>query len=202
MPEKCEQNQLEKAIQLAATAHAGQRDKAGVPYILHPLRIMSHCKTQTQKIAAILHDTVEDTEVTLQSLRDDGFSEEIIAIVDRLTRRDDETYMQFIDRLSDNPDAVVVKMMDILDNMDLSRLSTITETDKSRLKRYQKAFIKLQTIYNSQNPAPNTHEIEINGCVSVPENLSVDAFTDQFLHFIDVNFWSFGGGVKEYVEWL
>ena len=134
---------LDKAIQCAVKAHAGQKDKAGAPYILHPLRIMMKMDSQAGMIAAMLHDVVEDSSVTLADLRAEGFSEEVIAAVDHLTRREGEAYEIFINRLRHNPLAVKVKLADLEDNMDIRRIEYVTEHDIDRLQKYQTAREKL-----------------------------------------------------------
>lgn len=135
-----QQLMLEKAIQLAVDAHQGQVDKAGVPYILHPLRMMLRMITPAEMMAAVLHDVVEDTPWTPEGLRDEGFSDDVLEAVSCLTRRDDETYQAFIERAAPNMLARRVKLADLEDNMDLRRLTTITEKDQARLQRYQKAW--------------------------------------------------------------
>lgn len=87
---------LDKAILIAAKAHEGQVDKGGQPYILHPLRVMFSRKTEIEKICAVLHDVIEDTDISLDYLRDQEFSEEILSALDALTRRDGETYDKYI----------------------------------------------------------------------------------------------------------
>ena len=134
---------LEKAIQCAVKAHAGQKDKAGAPYILHPLRIMMKMDNQAGMIAAMLHDVVEDSSVTLADLRAEGFSEEVIAAVDHLTRREGEAYEMFINRLRHNPLAVKVKLADLEDNMDIRRIENVTGRDIERIQKYQAAREKL-----------------------------------------------------------
>ncbi|MCX5897442.1 MAG: HD domain-containing protein [Proteobacteria bacterium] len=134
---------LDKAIQCAVKAHAGQKDKAGAPYILHPLRIMMKMDSQAGMIAAMLHDVVEDSSVTLSDLRAEGFSEEVIAAVDHLTRREGEAYEIFINRLRHNPLAVKVKLADLEDNMDIRRIENVTERDIERIQKYQAAWGKL-----------------------------------------------------------
>ncbi|MFQ5571699.1 MAG: HD domain-containing protein [Rhodothermales bacterium] len=131
---------LERAIRLAAEAHQGQIDKAGAPYILHPLRLMLRMETPVEMMAAVLHDVVEDTPWTLETLRDEGFSEEVVDAVAHLTRRKDESYNAFIERAAGHPVARRVKLADLEDNMDLRRLDGLTKKDQARLLRYQKAW--------------------------------------------------------------
>ncbi|NQF13833.1 HD domain-containing protein [Brevibacillus sp. HB1.3] len=137
---------LEKAIVIATQAHAGQVDKGGNPYILHPLRIMLKMSTVETMISAVLHDVLEDTDVTVEELRNEGFSEEIIAAVIALTRNDDETYMEFVGRTKQNPIARLVKLGDLEDNSDLSRIPEPTEKDYERLLRYKRAIKELLSI--------------------------------------------------------
>ncbi len=113
---------LERAIALAAQAHEGQVDKSGQPYILHPIRVMLHVPTLDQKIAAILHDVVEDTSVTLDDLRREGFAEHILAAVDALTKRPGESRMDAAKRAGSDKIALMVKLSDLRDNMDPSRI--------------------------------------------------------------------------------
>lgn len=135
---------LEKAILIAGQAHQGQKDKAGAPYILHPLRMMLQMETETEQIVAVLHDVVEDTAWTLEGLRREGFSEEVIAAVDCLTRRTDESYEAFIERARGNPIARQVKLADLADNMDMRRIGVLTDKDTARFKRYHQAWVRLR----------------------------------------------------------
>lgn len=128
---------LEKAIELAARAHAGQVDKAGEPYILHPLRLMLSVTGENARITAVLHDIVEDTGTTLADLRAAGFSETVVAAVDALTKRKGETRVEAAARAAANPVARVVKLADVTHNMDLSRIPSPTPKDLDRMKQYE-----------------------------------------------------------------
>lgn len=130
---------LERAIAIAAEAHAGVKDKAAEPYILHPIRVMIEQKGESERIAAMLHDVVEDTPWTLGRLRAEGFSEEVVRAVDALTRRPGEDYFDFCRRAGRDPVARPVKLADIKDNMDVSRISNPTAADYERLDRYRAA---------------------------------------------------------------
>jgi (p)ppGpp synthase/HD superfamily hydrolase len=136
--------QLELAIALACEAHRGQTDKAGAPYILHPLRVMLACETDDERMVAVLHDVVEDSDTTLERLRELGFDSSVIDAIDCLSRRDDESYDVFIDRVSGNAIASRVKVHDLEDNMDLSRLPTVGADDLRRVAKYERALSKLQ----------------------------------------------------------
>jgi (p)ppGpp synthase/HD superfamily hydrolase len=128
---------LERAIEIAAAAHAGQVDKAGQPYILHPLRVMLRVSSLHERMAAVLHDVVEDTPVSLDQLRVEGFPQEVLAAVEALTKRPGETRLQAAARAARNPVARTVKLADNAENMDLSRISQPTEKDFARLKEYE-----------------------------------------------------------------
>ncbi len=135
---------LERAIQIAAKAHEGQRDKAGQPYILHPLRVMFRTDTEIERICAVLHDVVEDTPITMEILKDEGFSPDVIAVLDALTKRQGESYDDFISRVLMNETACRVKLADLADNMDLSRLDTPSEEDYRRIEKYQRAAARIR----------------------------------------------------------
>lgn len=129
---------LEKAIEIAVEAHRGQIDKAGKIYILHPMRVMLRGKNETEMIVGILHDTVEDTPVTLDMLRMEGFSEEILAAISCITKEKGEDYGHFINRVLTNPLATQVKLYDIEDNMNRDRIPFPTPKDEARFAKYEK----------------------------------------------------------------
>ncbi|WP_199915234.1 HD domain-containing protein [Parazoarcus communis] len=128
---------LERAIALAAEAHAGQVDKAGQPYILHPLRVMLRVRTDEERIAAVLHDVVEDTHVTLEALAQEGFSQAILTAVAALTKLPGETRLEAASRAAVDSVARTVKLADNAENMNLSRIENPTEKDFARLKEYE-----------------------------------------------------------------
>lgn len=136
---------LERAIVIATEAHQGAVDKAGAPYILHPLRVMLRVTDPHARMAAVLHDVVEDSDWTLDRLRAEGFHQDVLAAVDGLTRRSDETYEQFVDRAGRHPIARLVKLADIEDNLDLSRIAQPTEKDYARIERYRLAKTRLES---------------------------------------------------------
>ena len=131
---------LEKALRIAVEAHAGQVDKAGKPYIFHPLRVCCRCFTDEEKIVALLHDTIEDTDVTAEDLLREGFPRNIVDAVLSVSRNEDESYEDFVKRTSLNPLGRTVKLHDLEDNMDISRLDQVTEKDLDRLNKYIKAY--------------------------------------------------------------
>lgn len=131
---------LEHAIVIAAQAHAGQKDKAGMPYILHPLRVMLAQRDDSARIAAVLHDVVEDTGWTLERLAAEGFDETIVAAVDAVTRRPDEPYEDFVRRAIRNPIGRAVKKADLQDNLDSSRIAHPSKKDDERMEKYRRAL--------------------------------------------------------------
>ena len=136
-------NDLERAIALAVDAHAGQTDKAGATYIRHPLRVMRHMETPQERVVAMLHDVIEDTEYT-PAMIEDEFDEEIRDAVEALTKRDGESYSDFVERAAANDLARKVKIADIEDNMDLTRLSEVSEKTVQRQVKYHKARQQLR----------------------------------------------------------
>lgn len=135
---------LSKAINLAMQAHAGQVDKAGMPYIGHVMRVMQAGKTIDEKIVGVLHDVVEDTTWTFDALLAEGFPVHIVDALRCVTKlSDDEPYEAFINRVKNNPLAVAVKINDLTDNMDIRRLQTLTDADVQRLRKYLKAYQSL-----------------------------------------------------------
>lgn len=129
---------LERALALAAAAHAGQKDKAGQPYILHPIRVMLNVRTDEERTAALLHDVVEDTSTTFEDLRREGFSDAVIESVRALTKHEGESREAAARRAVVNPIARNVKLADVTDNMDLSRIPNSTEADFARLEEYKR----------------------------------------------------------------
>ena len=134
---------LERAIEIAARAHAGQVDKAGSPYILHPLRVMLSVGRPEERITAVLHDVVEDAEVTLEDLRREGFSAEVLGALEALTKHPGEERLSAAARAVKNPIARNVKMADVRDNMDLSRIANPTPKDHERIEEYRKVLALL-----------------------------------------------------------
>lgn len=136
---------LQQAIEIAVKAHAGQIDKVGQPYIMHPLRVMNMGNTIEEKIVGVLHDVIEDSDITFDDLSAEGFPEEIIDALWCVTKlSDDEPYDAFIERVKQNPLAIKVKINDLTDNMDLKRLPYLTEKDFERLQKYVSAYNELK----------------------------------------------------------
>ena len=136
---------LERAIEIARQAHAGQVDKGGADYIGHPLRVMERGENEEQKIVGVLHDVVEDSDWTFEMLEEEGFTPDIIEALKCLTKvSEDENYDDFIARVMTNPLAVKIKLYDIEDNLDVSRLDSLTDADVARCKKYHHASDRLK----------------------------------------------------------
>jgi (p)ppGpp synthase/HD superfamily hydrolase len=133
-------NHLEAAIKIACDAHEFQVDKGGKPYILHPLAVMARAQTEDEQIVAVLHDVLEDSTYMVDDLINADFPMHIAKAVAAITRRKDESYMDFIKRLCENDLARQVKIYDLQENMDLSRLKVITDEDIKRREKYIKAL--------------------------------------------------------------
>ena len=132
---------LERAIQIATQAHAGFRDKGGNIYILHPIAVMMRCETNEEKIVAILHDVVEDSEWTFDALLKEGFSAEVVEALKSVTKEaKDEDYDSFIQRCSNNKIGRNVKIADLRDNLDITRMGELSEKDIKRTNKYKRAL--------------------------------------------------------------
>lgn len=134
----------ELALQIAQKAHSGQVDKAGKDYILHPTTVASYMDTDVEKTIAYLHDVLEDTDVTVDALRN-IFPNEIVDTLITLTHRKDESYFEYIQRVSKSKLAKKVKVADLLHNLDITRIKEPTKQDYERLEKYKKAILYLTT---------------------------------------------------------
>ena len=138
---------LERAIEIAQEAHKGVKDKGGHDYIHHPIRVMHAMSNDQEKIVAILHDVVEDSDWTFERLKEEGFEDSVIESLRCVTKySEEEDYQEFIKRAATNKIATKVKMADIEDNLDLSRLGTLTEKDLTRIEKYKKALKYLKDL--------------------------------------------------------
>lgn len=135
---------LSKAILIAEKAHQGQVDKGGRPYIEHPLYVSKQLVTEEEKVVAILHDVCEDSDITLQDLKESGFPLSILSAVDAITKRDCEDYSGYLERLGENKLAVKVKLADMMHNSDISRIPTPSEKDRQRIEKYKQKIAFLQ----------------------------------------------------------
>jgi hypothetical protein len=132
---------LEKALQIAASAHEGQKDKQGQPYILHPLRVMSRVEGEEAQIVALLHDVIEDTQVTAADLRRAGFSDAIMTALLLVTHGQDQPYADYVVACKGNPVARQVKLADLADNCRLDRTILRPERVQRDLARIHRYFL-------------------------------------------------------------
>ena len=134
------QSMFDIALSIATEAHRGQFDKAGVDYIEHPIYVASQVVTEEEKAVALLHDVIEDSHYTAEELLQAGLPETVVTAVQVLTKKKEQDYQTYLETVKKNPLARVVKLADLKHNSDLSRLSSITEKDRERLKKYKKAI--------------------------------------------------------------
>ncbi len=148
---------LGTAIAIAATIHETQTDKGGNAYILHPIRIMMRLRTDDEELMsiAILHDVVEDSKgvVTLEFLKEKGFSDRVVTALTLLTHDKDVPYDQYIRRIATNRDATLVKLGDLKDNSDLSRLKGVRAKDFERHEKYIRAYTYLKEVSKADDLA-------------------------------------------------
>jgi metal dependent phosphohydrolase, HD region len=136
---------IDIALAIARKAHAGQADKAGVDYIQHPLYVASQFKTEQEKAVALLHDVLEDSDITVADLLAYGLSNEVVTAVQTLTKKKGQSYQDYLEKVKSNNLARVVKLADLKHNSDLSRLKTVSNTDFERVKKYKNAIRYLST---------------------------------------------------------
>ena len=133
---------LERAIEIAVNAHKGVTDKGGNPYIVHPLRVMMSLKSDNEKIVGVLHDVVEDAEDwDFERLQEEGFSKEVLDALRSVTKTsEEEDYNEFVQRALTNEIARAVKIADIRDNLDVTRIGELRQKDMNRLNKYKNAL--------------------------------------------------------------
>lgn len=127
---------LDKAAQICVSKHAGQRDKMGCAYFQHPMRVAMRCLSDDEKIVALLHDTIEDTDVTPEYLIAEGFPQYIVDGILSVTKREGESYEDFVARAALNPLGRVVKLHDLEDNLDVFRLDSVSPQMAARFTKY------------------------------------------------------------------
>jgi (p)ppGpp synthase/HD superfamily hydrolase len=136
---------LNKMLVLVTNAHAGQYDKGGKPYILHPLKVMHYLKSEDEELQCIAlgHDVIEDTKVTYAELRELGITDRIIEGIRALTKVPGETYDEYKERVFANEDSMRVKMADLRHNTDIRRLKGVTEKDIARVAKYHMFYLEI-----------------------------------------------------------
>lgn len=137
------QDMIACAYEIAKTAHSGQVDKGGKPYIQHVEAVAKKCQDADTKVVALLHDVIEDTPLTLSDLRGYGFSQEVLSAVDAITKRSGECRTDYLHRVKQNALARQVKIADLQHNADISRIPNPTKHDIERSKRYQNELLFL-----------------------------------------------------------
>ena len=131
---------VDRAFEIAVNAHKGQKDRYGNNYIFHPIRVLMRVNSIKDKIVAILHDVVEDTDWTVDQLAQEGFPKEIIDAIEAISRREEEEYIDYIERVQGNEIAMRVKLADLEDNINIHRLNNIYNGGSDRLNRYMTAY--------------------------------------------------------------
>lgn len=134
---------LDDAIWLAINAHRGQVDKSGQPFILHPMRVMCKMDNDHDRMVAVLHDVIEDTDWTYNGLMQAGYPKTVVYAVEAMTRHKSESYPEYITRVIRNPHARHIKMRDIEDNTSIDRMLVTDQRDIERLRRYKLAWDRL-----------------------------------------------------------
>lgn len=142
---------LSAAIRIATQAHDGQYDRGGMPYILHPLKVLHYCKSQDEEILciAVLHDVVEDSSVSWADLREACMSERVISAVRALTKIPGQSYDEYREAVFSNRDAMLVKLADLRHNTDIRRLKGVTVKDRERMARYHEFAFDIQHMLNN-----------------------------------------------------
>ena len=133
------------ASKIAYKAHEGQTDKAGVPYIFHPIHIAEQMDSEESCVVALLHDVIEDSNITLEILSK-YFNDDIITALRVLTKKENEDYVMYIKRVKTNKLATKVKIKDLEHNRDLTRLNEVTDKDRKRSMKYWEAIRYLEDI--------------------------------------------------------
>ncbi len=129
-----------KALKLCFEAHKDQTDKSGMPYVFHPFHLAENMTDEYTTTVALLHDVVEDTDYTLSDLKDMGFPEKVTDALALLTHDKSVPYMEYVEKIKQNPVARAVKLTDLTHNSDLSRLDTVDEKALRRVEKYKKAM--------------------------------------------------------------
>ena len=129
-----------RAILFAFDAHRGQYDKSGLPYIAHPLHVAESMETEDECVVALLHDVLEDTDITVEDLTRIGISDRQIAALKLLCHDDSVPYLEYVQSIRVDPIARKVKLADLHHNSDLTRLNVITTQDIERVEKYKQAI--------------------------------------------------------------
>ena len=131
---------IKKAMKICFEAHKNQVDKTGIPYVFHPFHLAEQMDDELSTICALLHDVVEDTEMTLEDISNLGFGDDVCRVLSLLTHKDDVPYMDYVREIAKNPTATKVKIADLKHNSDLTRLDVIDEWAIKRKEKYSEAL--------------------------------------------------------------
>lgn len=134
---------VNKALKLCFEIHKDQFDKSEIPYVFHPFYLASQFDNEDLVVIALLHDVIEDSDLTLEDLVEYGFDEKVIAAIDVLTHKKGYSYMEYIRLIKTNELAKQVKLVDLTHNSDLNRLEVVSDKDLKRIEKYQKAIKEL-----------------------------------------------------------
>lgn len=132
------------ALKLCFEAHKEQIDKSGMPYVFHPFHLAEQMTDEETTIVALLHDVVEDTDYTIDSLREMGFNEAVLEAIELMTHDDDTPYMDYVAKIKTNSIAKAVKLADLKHNSDITRLEIVTNNDQKRVDKYLQAIELLE----------------------------------------------------------
>ncbi len=142
---------LAQAIKIAVDAHNGQFDKGGNAYILHPLKVMHYLKSDDEELQAIavLHDVIEDSDITYSDLSENGMTERVVSALRLLTKVRGQTHEEYLSGICSSKDAVKVKLADLRHNSDIRRLKSVTEKDIRRVEKYHKMYLQIKSCLES-----------------------------------------------------
>ena len=133
------------ALKLCFEAHKTQTDKSGMPYVFHPFHLAEQMRDEDTTVVALLHDVIEDTDYTLDDLRELGFEDRVISAIALMTHDDAVPYMEYVAQIKKNPIARAVKLADLRHNSDMTRLDTVSPWDEKRAKKYAEAIRLLES---------------------------------------------------------
>lgn len=133
------------ALKLCFEAHKDQIDKSGMPYVFHPFHLAEQMQDEETTIVALLHDLIEDTDHTIEDLREMGFGERVLAAIALMTHAPEVPYMDYVAQIKTNSIARAVKLADLRHNSDVSRLDFVTAKDEARVEKYKKAIALLES---------------------------------------------------------
>lgn len=129
-----------KAMKIAYQAHQGQTDKTGLPYIYHPIHLAEQMQDEATTCVALLHDVVEDTDITIEQLGQEGFPQEVLEAIQLMTHAPEVPYMDYVREIKKNPIASAVKLADLRHNSDMSRLDVVDDKAIARVEKYHRAI--------------------------------------------------------------